>query len=126
MRAAAVALIGGLCHEFRVLLPILDEHLSDMDGVLLPHLVMSDVVRWMVVNEDDVDACAAMWSWLEDAYVFGDSDERDLIAASGVEMLPDPHEPGATLRGFLGPALRAVDRGIRPHYYASTEEISDS
>ena len=109
MSASTVALIGGLCHQYRALLPVLAEHLEDNDGEVLPHLVMSDVVRWLVARRNDRTTCQEVWNWLENAYQQGDDDEKDLVAVSAVEMIPNPGEPGSEFRGLLGPALREVD-----------------
>lgn len=107
--ASTVALIGALCHEFRELLPVLDEHLTDQHGEMLPHLVMSDVVRWLVEHRENRARCEEVWQWLEAAMDCGDDDVRDLIGASGVEMIPNPGEPGSEFRAMLGPRLRAMD-----------------
>ena len=32
-----------------------------------------------------------------------------MIAVSGIEMIPNPGEPGSELRDLLGPNLRALD-----------------
>lgn len=109
MTASTVALVGGLCHRHRVLLPMLAEHLEDNDGEVLPHLVMSDAVRWLVAHRDEQKTCEGIWAWLEVAYRDGDEEEKDLVAVSGVEMIPDPGQPGSELRGMLGPVLRGVD-----------------
>lgn len=109
MSASIVALVGALCHAHRDLLPVLDEHLQDHDGEVLAHLLLSDVVRWLVGHRDEPVRCQKVWSWLEDAYSHGDDDEKDLVAVSGVEMIPDPGQPGSEMRAMLGPALRKVD-----------------
>lgn len=113
MSASTVALIGALCYSHRELLPVLSAHLDENDGEVLPHLVLSDVVRWLVDHRDNQEACAAAWSWLEDAYLQGDEDEKDLVVVSGVEMIPDPDEPGSEFRELLGPELRAMDPWLR-------------
>lgn len=109
MSARTVALVGALCYEHRELIPLLEEHLEDNDGEVLAHLVMSDVVRWLVEHRDERDRCQAVWSWLERAFQRGDDLEKDLIAVSGVEMIPAPGQPGEEFRDMLGPMLRAVD-----------------
>lgn len=106
MTASTVALIGSLCHAHRRLLPLLAEHLDDNEGEVLPHLVLSDVVRWLSVHEEDR---AEVWAWLGRAYEDGDEEERALIVASGVEMIPDPGEPGSEQVHLLGPVLRRFD-----------------
>lgn len=109
MTASTVALVGAICHRHRELLPLLDEHLQDNDGELSPHLLLSDVVRWLSALKDDEGRCQQIWTWLENAYADGDDDEKDLVAVSGVEMIPDPGLPGSGMRSMLGPSLRGVD-----------------
>lgn len=110
MTAKTVAFIGALIYEHQDLLSVLEEHLEDNDGEVLPHLIMADVVRWLVAHRaDQADLSRRVFAWLESAYERGDEDERDVIAVSGVEMLPDPGDEGADLRRLLGPQLRSVD-----------------
>jgi hypothetical protein len=110
MSASSVAFIGALMYRYRELLPILDEHLGDNDGQVLPHLVMADVMRWLVAHRVEEPALIrSVLDWLETAYTDGDDDVRDVIAVSGVEMIPDPGQPGEELRMSLGAHLAAVD-----------------
>lgn len=43
-----VAAIGALIDAHGDLLPVLEEHPIDNEGEVLPHLVLADVVRWLV------------------------------------------------------------------------------
>lgn len=109
-----MALIGALAYHHRELLPILQEQLTDDDGQVLPHLVMADVVRWLVAHRSSrPEGVRSVLNWLEDAYERGDDDVRDVIAISGVEMIPDPGTDGAELRRMLGPHLSSVDPWAR-------------
>lgn len=77
---------------------------------MFPHLVMADIVRWLVDHRDsDPGVCRSVMEWLEGAFARGPDDVRGMLAVSGVEMIPDPGQPGAELRDLLGPALRGVD-----------------
>ena len=110
MSATTVAAVGALVYTHRQLLPVLDAHLIDNDGEVLPHLVMADVIRWLVEHRDtDWDTCRSVLGWLETEYSLGPAEVRGLIAVSAVEMIPDPGMPGAELRDILGPALRKAD-----------------
>lgn len=110
MSASTVALVGALVYRWRELEPVLQEQLSDNDGEVLPHLVMADVIRWLVAHETSrPEVVRSVLEWLESAYMEGSDDVQDVIAVSGVEMIPDPGEPGAGLRALLGPHLSAVD-----------------
>lgn len=108
--AATVASVGALIHSHPRLLPLLDEHLLDNDGEVLPYLVLADIVRWLVDHEQtDPEFCRSVLNWLEREFLAGSDDVQTLIALGGVEMIPDPGKPGATLRAWLGPSLTAVD-----------------
>ncbi|GAB2698959.1 hypothetical protein GCM10027194_35870 [Thalassiella azotivora] len=41
--------------------------------------------------------------------VRGSEDLRGMITVSGVEMIPDPGQPGSALRPLLGPTLTELD-----------------
>jgi hypothetical protein len=110
MSGSTVATIGALVDAHRELTPVLDEHLVDNGGELLPHLVLADVVRWLVAHlASSPETCSSIMDWLEQEYARGPDDVRGLIRVSGVEMIPDPGQPGSELRDLLGPGLRQVD-----------------
>ena len=110
MSASTQATIRRLVAQYSELAPILDESLEDNEGELLPHLVLADVVRWMAEHaESESDTCRSILAWLEREFERGPEDVRGLITVSGVEMIPDPGQPGASLREWLGPLLREVD-----------------
>ncbi|QTF73200.1 DUF7674 family protein [Arthrobacter woluwensis] len=102
--------VTNLVQEFPSLRPILAESLEDNFGEMLPHLVMSDIVRWLANRSlQDRGLAGAILSWLESAYGEGSNEVQELIVVSGVEMIPDPGDPGSYLRDLLGPQLRATD-----------------
>lgn len=106
MRAAEVALVGALVHRARWLLPVLQEHLDDYDG-LLPHVFFADVTRELVKKgSDGVGSIHDVLDFMETSLRFGDEHARELIAASFLENLPPPGESGAQIRDALGPELR--------------------
>ena len=110
MSAATESAIGRLVAAYPVLVPVLAEHLEDNFGEMLPNLVMSDVIRWLVAHlESDPGVCRSVLEWMESAFQEGPDDVRGLIVVSGVEMIPDPGEPGSGLRATLGPHLVAID-----------------
>jgi hypothetical protein len=99
-----------LVDEYREFAPVLAEHLDDNDGELLPHLVLADIMRWLATHVDtDRETCRSVLARLEKEYVGGAEDVRGLITVSGVEMIPDPGQPGAALRDLLGPTLKGID-----------------
>ncbi|WP_126464254.1 hypothetical protein [Propionibacterium australiense] len=112
MSARTVAFIGALCFSHQDLIPILQEHLDEMDGEILPHLVMSDIIRWMVLNyEDDPSVVKRVIDWISDVAQEYKQDQEiiDLISVSGMEMIPDPGKPGSVLRDWLPPVLKKLD-----------------
>lgn len=110
MSGSTVAAIGALVDAHRELIPILDEHLDDNEGQVLPHLVLADVVRWVVAHRHShPDVCRAIFEWIEQEYRRGPEEVRGMITVSGVAMIPDPGQPGSELRDLLGPALREAD-----------------
>jgi len=108
--AHTVAAIGALIDAHRQLIPVLEEHLVDNEGEVLPHLVLADVIRWLVEQHAaDPGVSRSVIGWLEEEFERGPEEVRGLITVSGVAMIPDPGQPGAELRELLGPALRGVD-----------------
>lgn len=93
---------------FPELSPLMQEHLADMDGELLPYLLMADVARWAqeaAVRGDH--AAVRLVSWLEHEFATAESPEKDLIGLGFVENIPYSPE-GDPLLGLLGPSLREV------------------
>ena len=77
MSVSAEATIRRLVCEYGELVPVLNESLEDNEGDLLPHLVLSDVVRWLVEHvESDSDTCRSILDWLEREYERGPEDVR--------------------------------------------------
>lgn len=98
--------------DFPQLTPVMDEHLDDQEGELLPYLFMSDVARWAQTNNDtDPQAVGSLVDWLEAAFASGPQDVKDLIGLGFVEALPYPPE-GAALLLRLGPELTGVARDL--------------
>ena len=96
-----------LVAEVHELQPLLDEHLVDQEGELLPYLLMGDVAQWLhEQSRTEPHRVSEVLRWLEDEYVRGDFDVRNLIDVGIVEMLPAAPE-GATVLDLLGPELRA-------------------
>lgn len=89
---------------------LLSEHLEDNEGELLPHLLLADVIRWLVAHrKTEAQVRASILDYLDAAFIAGPDEVRGLIQVSGVEMIPDPGQPGAELRAMLGPSLASVD-----------------
>lgn len=89
-----VAGIGALIYAHKDLLPLLDEHLQDNQGEILPHILISGVVRWMVVNRAMKPAvCRSIMGWMEREIVAGPPYTRNMIDVSAMEAMPSPAEP---------------------------------
>lgn len=111
MSAATVAFVGSLVYPFRELRPLLQEHLDDQEGELLPHLFMADIERWLeqeVMNRpvQSAEAVTGVLALLEEAYAAGDQEVNELISVSFLEHLPRPGDLGSEIRTMVGPHLR--------------------
>ncbi|WP_019876260.1 DUF7674 family protein [Sporichthya polymorpha] len=110
MSATTVSFACALVYHHPQLLPILEDHLEANDGEVLPHLLLSDVIRFAAANWSSQPAMAAsIMRWIDNAYACGDEATQELIVVSGVEMIPDPGEAGSELRHLLGEDLRVMD-----------------
>ena len=108
MRAAEVGVVGGLVDANPWLMPILQEHLDDNDGVL-PHLFLGDVERWAeaeVTSRGDSEELQSVLAFLENQFAKGHPHVQELIAVSFIELLPDEGETANELVGHLGPRMR--------------------
>jgi len=117
MSASTVALVGALLNRFDVLRPLLEEHLEDQDGEVLPHLLMADIERWAEVEiakrgHEARDLVQGVLDFLEEAYATQGSEVEELIAVSFLEHLPRPGAPGSQLRAMVGPRLAEQLRRI--------------
>lgn len=84
---------------------VLDEHLEEQEGELLPYLLMGDVAAWLSErSRRESERTAQILAWIEDEYVRGDFDVRNLIDVGIVEMLPAAPD-GADVLVLLGPEL---------------------
>jgi hypothetical protein len=124
MSELTIDFVERLANRYPSLKPILDEHVSDNFGEVLPHVFFGDLTRLVVseftrVDSDELreaDAVGAevrrLLAELEDAYADGGEEIQELIAVSFLENLPRPGEEGSGVRAWLGPELRAQLRRI--------------
>jgi hypothetical protein len=95
-----------LVATFPLLQPVLDEHLNDMEGKLLPYLLFADVARWTQANvEKERHGVRGMVEWFECEFATAKAPERDLISLGFVEAIPYTPE-GDPLLDLLDPLLR--------------------
>lgn len=110
MRAITVAFVGALAHRFPALLSVLEEHLEEQRGEVLPHVLMGEVTRWLVAQfigagGSDV-AIRDVLGFMEQAFNSGGEQVQELLAVSFLENLPRPGEPGSEIRSILGPSMQ--------------------
>jgi hypothetical protein len=101
-----------LVEKFPELLPVLEEHLNENLGELLPHLLLADIKRHLVAAYEAERGIpngqvGPILDYLEEEFRTGDEEMKELIAVSFLELLPDPDEPGGGIRDLLGPSLAA-------------------
>jgi hypothetical protein len=110
MKAEPVAFLGYVVHRFRALMHLLEEHLEDNDGELLPHVLMGDMTRWLVEHADvEIHKLTvrAILATFEENFTPRSADKvSELIAASFLENLPELGEPGGQIRTEVGPKMR--------------------
>ena len=113
---ASQDLILRMLEQFPPLRPLLDAHLEDMDGELLPYLLMADVARWAhKAAEVQPSTVSELTRWLEREFDVAASNEKDLIGLGFVETIPSAPE-GEPLLQQLGPQMREIahDLGLLP------------
>jgi hypothetical protein len=88
------------------LAPLLAEHLQEQEGELLAYLLMGDVARWLHETSSTAPGrVGEVLAWLEDRYISGDFDTRNLIDVGIIEMLPSRPE-GTRILTMLPAELR--------------------
>jgi hypothetical protein len=127
---ATIAVIERLVDRFPALRQPFAEHLSGNFGEILPHVFLSiDVVlyanRLFLGSTREADErdrqiadteLQALLAAIEQEYVEGDVEVRNLIFVSFLESLPTPGEEAYLLRTRLGPHLaKALEQLWRPH-----------
>lgn len=108
------ALVTRLFEQFPELSPLIDEHLADQEGELLPYLLLADVARWAQTSYAAEPALVGrLVDWLEDEFTRAEPAEKDLIGLGFVEVIPYRPE-GSPLLARLGPELTqvAADLGL--------------
>jgi hypothetical protein len=102
------SLVVRLVDEFPDLARVMEEHLVDQEGELLPYLFLADVARWaQATYRTAPDTVGRLADRLEAEFEAGEPAERDLVALGFVEVIPFPPE-GAPLLLRLGTNLTRV------------------
>lgn len=106
--------VRALVARFQSLGSLLEEHLTDNFGELLPHVFFGDIVPWALSlllsirsdeNSTSKRELAEFLDFLEETYSTGDEELQELLSVSFLESLPRPGEDGAEIRDQLGPGL---------------------
>jgi hypothetical protein len=103
-----------LVQRFPQLNPILEEHMRDNFGEILPTVFFGDLARWIEATYAKDDASqngdgttlGPLFAFLEESFAAGDTEVQELISVGLLENLPGPDEPGSAIRELLGPHLR--------------------
>jgi hypothetical protein len=101
-------LVDRLVERFAFFKPMLEEHLADNFGEVLPHVLMGEVTGELVrVSLEAPHVCdlQEILDVLEEEYQAGDTDVRELLSVSFLENLPRAPQPGHGLSRRLGPGL---------------------
>ncbi len=105
-------LVRRLVADFPSLAQVMEEHVADQEGELLPYLFMADVARWAnATYVERPDEVGGVVDWLEREFHDAAAPEKDLIALGFVEAIPFPPE-GAALLLRLGSGLTQVAREL--------------
>jgi len=99
---------------FPSLKPLLEEHLADNFGELLPHVFFGNFVTWILTmfasarlapGSSSRRELAEVLQLLEETYSGGDDELQELLSVSFLESLPRLGEEGSGIREWLGPSL---------------------
>lgn len=117
MSAETVAFTGALVHANPELLPLLGEHLDELDGEILPHVYVANVEKWVeteFLNGRSMAAVQRIVEFMERSLNSGRDDIDELIVVSFLEHLPTDLEAGSEIRELLGPGLAELLGHARP------------
>lgn len=108
MSALTVAFAGAMTYRCPWLLPVLEEHLVDQEGEVLPHLYMADVERWaereLLSGGAEGAHLRGLLDFVEAEFsVHHDDEVGEVVSASFLEHLPRTGEPAVELRKLVGP-----------------------
>lgn len=113
MSEQAVSFVRSMVARFPTLSALLEEHLEDNLGEILPHVFFGDVTRYVLSlllaasggGLPPRRELRDILDFLEEAYSGSSEELRELISASFLENLPRPGETGARIREIVGPNL---------------------
>jgi hypothetical protein len=100
--------------RFSPLGAVLEEHMQDNFGEILPHVFFGDLTRYVVSLASEGGTATEfarlcemyeILDYLEEVYSSGDEELSELISVSFLENLPRPGEVGSQIRDIVGPNL---------------------
>jgi hypothetical protein len=104
--ARTVAFIGWMAFRSPVLLPLLQEHLEDNEGEVLPHVLLFQIRKWVeqeVEARGETDDVRVVVESLKVGLQDGDYELWALIRTSFIDDLPESPHPASRLRRILEP-----------------------
>ncbi len=116
MASEAETLVRELVATFPGLAVSLERHLDDNFGELLPYVFLADVERYVLdayrAETQPGAPVRAILDYLEESFVKGGEEVKELISVSFLELLPSKGEPGSGLRDLLGPELSSEAKRV--------------
>lgn len=106
MRADDAKFVHALVDEVPELRPLMEEHVEDNFGEVLPHLFLADVARFVTANPREQATSSAL-AFLNGGLRSAEPERRDLISTGFVENLVTGPDSLREMRIRLGPDLRA-------------------
>jgi hypothetical protein len=109
----ATSFVRMLAAQYPEIQELLDEHIRDNLGEILPHVFFGDVTRYLVAlantsragSDEARGKLQAILNLLEIKFSAGPREVVDLLSASFLENLPRAGEDGSDVRTMLGPSL---------------------
>lgn len=90
MSALTVSFSAGIAFIFPQFLKVLEEHLSDNNQEVLPHLLISDYCRFTMNSRKAEEWHKVFLDYLEENYTQCGDEVSGLISVSFIENLPYP------------------------------------
>lgn len=115
MSERTVAFVRSLVSRFAGLRELLEEHVEDNFGEILPHVFFGDLTRYILSLLSAATAGGGLpprselreiLDYLEEAYSEANEEIQELISVSFLENLPRPGENGSQIREMIGRQLR--------------------
>jgi hypothetical protein len=104
--ARTVAFIGWMIFRSPVLLPILQEHLQDNGGEVLPHVLLFRIREWVELEVEargETDEVRVILESLKIGFHDGDYELGTLVQTSFIDDLSEAPHPADRLKRFLEP-----------------------